>query len=203
MVWREDKPIASFDKTATYYYVPLKALTAELEGSLEIDHLFRTAIASGLFPENTKVYGLRKDAREVIANMTNWVNFEQAIIEKIDGIDAATITGMAASTLSDSAYRSSTSDVIKLVDAASPYKISLDAINAAKKIKFERNALQRLINAFSATITQKDILAKVDAEIVNLRSSVDRYPLLAHVNHYVDAAAVAEYINLIDAAKGK
>ena len=203
LVWREDKPIASFDKTATHYYVPIKALTAELEGQIDVGALVSKAVSSGLFPEGTKVYGLRKDARDAIANMPNWVNFETVVVDTINGIDAATISKMAASMVDGGDRYRYTDDVLKLVAADSPYKTSIEAIRAADKIKFDHHSLRSLITAYGDKITQKDVTNKVDIETAALRSSVNRYPLLSQINHYADAAAVAEYIELIDAAKGK
>lgn len=202
LVWREDRPIANFDKTTTHYYVPIKALAAELEGSIGVSELVRKAIASGLFPETVKVYGLRKDARDAIANMTNWVNFETVVVNTLNGVDAATISKMAASLMDTERYRY-IDDVLKLVAADSPYKTSIEAIRSADKIKFDAHALRSLIDAYGDKVTQKDTVTKIEAETKKLRNSIDRYPLLSQINHYAEATAVAEYINLIDAAKGK
>ena len=203
MVWRDAGKADSFDKTATFYYVPLSGFTMQsTKGYTSGSELYEDVKGlPGLFTGT--IHGVRKGDIEEIKKMKNWINFEEHVAAVLNGKDISKILmSLVKSRLDNVDILQYNKQVLELIDKNSPYTKIVETF--AKVEKFQGNSynVERLFRRFapSANLSPDALLVKYNNE---MRVVVSRYPLLNKLNTYrCDASDIAEYVNLIDAKKG-
>jgi len=203
MVWRDAGKANTFDKTATFYYVPLSGFTMQsAKGYSSGAELYDDVKGlPGLF--SGTIYGVRKSDIEEIKKMKNWINFEEHVAATLNGKDTSKILmSLVKSRLDNADILQYNKSVLELIDGNSPYAKIVETF--AKIDKFQGNSynVERLFRRFapSANLSPDALLVKYNNE---MKLVANRYPLLNKLNTYrVEASDIAEYVNLIDAKKG-
>lgn len=78
--WGRHRSLSSFSDNATHYYVLVSGYNLISEYNVTIHQLFRQAYDE-LGVHFNKVYAVRKDNLEAVKAKSNWVNFEEHVIE--------------------------------------------------------------------------------------------------------------------------
>lgn len=207
LVWREHGTLSSCDAKQTHYYLPLKGWSSEFEGKVSSAQNLARQLENCGIPalQNMTIYGVRKTDIEDVKKRKNWINLEQFIVKTLKSVDNALISSMAASHVDGSSRGSvfQRDDLLALVKADSPFVEMVNSMKAATKAKCDYNSLTAICTAYSAMTGGVDIVSKVKEKETEYRDVYNRYPLLQYVGSYTDAKAMAEYIDLIDAAKAE
>jgi hypothetical protein len=205
MVWRDAGKADSFDKTETYYYVPLtgfQMISSKGYGDAKHFHGDVTSLP-GLF--KGEIYGVRKGDIEEIKKRKNWINLEQHIEKVLNSQDnAKLLKSVVKARVEDyGLLELSTPTAMSLIDnKESPFVKLVMEFKAVDKFKGNQYNLSSLFSKFApkANLSPEALIVKYDQEFSTLAR---RYPLLTKLNSYrTNASDIAEYINLIDAKKG-
>ncbi len=202
MVWRDAGKADSFDKTETYYYLPLSGYN-NLGVISDVKTLNNYLERSGLFKGN--VYGVRKGDIEDIKKRKNWVNLDTYISKVLSDLGTNDVMGMVKQAIDfNEIYKY---NAIQHVDSNSPY---LELYNVFKDVEAKnanvQGAIEFLCKVYSVETKQKvdpsALITKYKSDVEDIKN---RYPLLNSLSSYsrVDGKAVAEYINAIDIVKVK
>jgi hypothetical protein len=207
LVWREHGTLASCDAKAIHYYLPLKGWSSEFEGSVSsAQNLARQLENSGIPAfQNMTIFGVRKSDIEEVKKRKNWINLEKFIVDTLKSVDNVLISSMAASHV-DASSRGSVfqrDDLLTMVKADSPFVEMVNSMKAASKARCDYNSLTSICTAYTAMTSGVDIVSKVKEKEIEYRDVYNRYPLLQYIGSYTEAAAIVEYIDLIDAAKAE
>lgn len=206
LVWREAGVLANdFLTTKTYYYVPLKGHTPELSTTdIETNDLVATLINTKLpVFAGIVVHGVRKADQATVAQLSNWINLEDHIVAQLDAIDDALITSIAASELDNGRLMRYDEDIVKHLDAASPYVVLVTKLKGMSKVPCGTGSVDRLTKIYKDRLTvNADFATKVATKAKEFNEVGIRYPLLQHLPNYTPDTAVAEYIKLVDTVKG-
>lgn len=204
MVWRDAGALSSFDDTKTYYYLPMSGFMALGVASKKGYDMkaFVTALKdSGIFTET--VYGVRKADLETVQGLSNWVNLDEFVVNKLAQNNALDVKGLIKDAIGFDAYFRFTYVQNDIKDADSPYLKLFNEFVGAKTVSqnvrrgFE--ALCRIYDVTAGKVNVTDEIAKYNSEMKKLEQ---RYPLLNELGRYFrDNGAVVEYINAIDAYK--
>jgi hypothetical protein len=150
------------------------------------------------------VYGVRKADIEKIKGLTNWVNLDDHVRSKLSQQGSVDIKGIIKEAIDfDSFYKIAyVHNDVTNVD--SPYlKLFNEFVGVTKVNSNARRGFETLCTIYNVTagnINVTDEVAKYKIEMNNIEK---RYPLINELNRYYrDYAAVAEYVNAIDAFKG-
>jgi hypothetical protein len=203
MVWRDAGRADTFDKTATFYYVPLSGFTMQsTKGYTSGAELYDDVKGmTGLFTGT--IYGVRKGDIEEIKKMKNWINFEQHIAAVLNGKDISKILmSLVKSRLDNTDVLQYNKQVLELIDSNSPYTKIVETFANVEKFQGNSYNVERLFRRFapSANLSPDALLIKYNDE---MKAVISRYPLLNKLSTYrCEASDIAEYVNLIDAKKG-
>jgi hypothetical protein len=197
----DDATADEFAENETHYYLPLsgyKNLGVVSDVKVLSNYLTRT----GMFTDT--IYGVRKSDIEWVKTQKNWVNLDEHIKDKLTKTDLSNVMGLVKQAIDYSdLYRYNAEKHV--VNPASPYIKLYNEFKDVRAIdETKRGTLLWLCNAYGVNtktiVDPKDLIAKYKEEVNAVNK---RYPLLEHVTRYsVEAEDVAEYINLIDSAKG-
>ena len=201
LVWRDAGTADEFSENETHYYLPLSGYK-NLGVVSDVKVLSNYLIRTGVFTDT--IHGVRKADIEWVKTQKNWVNLDEHIKDKLNKIDMTNVMGLVKQAIDWSdLYRYNAEKHV--VNPASPY---IKLYNEFKDVRAidenKRGTLLWLCNAYGVNtktiIDPKALIAKYKEEVDAVNK---RYPLLEHVTRYsVEAKDVAEYINLIDTAKG-
>ena len=203
MVWRDAGKSDSFDTSQTYYYLPMSGFTVDcpiMGKDFSAKNFIKDLKDSGFAELDIPIYGVRKTDIEFIKTQTNWKPVSTYIADVLSNASQSKKLSLAMGLLDRTNLLQYNSNIVALVDTASPYAVAIDKLKDTTKVVCSEYSIKRLCNRFNANfdITQlQEMLIKESKEIF------DRYPLLKTVSHYLgDSEAIAEYINLIDEKKG-
>ena len=203
LVWRAAGTLDSFDKTKTYYYVPMSAFTPQFktlkyEDVPTVAELLRR---TGMPEFSITIYGVRKGDIDFILKMANWVNIEDHISTTLTALN----TKIGLATVMERLDRVSILDynyqqVVDGVDAKSPAKLLLQDFIGLPKISGSHwlNILMTKIGI----VSNIDVVAKTDEYNGKLAEFSKRYPLIDKFGSYANEDNVCEYVNLVDTVKG-
>jgi hypothetical protein len=204
MVWRDAGKSDAFDKTATFFYVPLSGFTMlSSKGYTSGKELYDDVTSlPGVY--SGEIYGVRKSDIEEIQKLPNWKNFEDHIAQELSKKDIGKILLSLVKGRIDSysIFEYNNSTVLNMIDADSPYAKLVNEFTSVEKFRGAIHNVQRLFQNFAPSATISPASAEVTYQD-QVNSVVSRYPLLTQLSSYrTEASDIAEYINLIDAKKG-
>ena len=204
MVWREAGVLSELTALKTYYYVSLKGHAPELTiENIDCDNLVNTLHNTKLSEfAGIEVYGVRKGDQTTVAQLANWVNLEDYIVQVLNSIDSKIVDSVAASELDNSRWMSYNNAIIGKLNAASPYVALVTTLNGMDKKSCNLSSVERVTKLYNDRLTTNaDFVSKVKAKMAEFKAIAARYPLLECVS-YAAEDAVIEYINVIDTVKG-
>jgi uncharacterized protein YfkK (UPF0435 family) len=205
MVWREAHKLSEFADNVTYYYVPLSGYQMISTKGYTSGRTMYDQVRSipGLF--SGTIYGVRKGDLESVKKLSNWVNFEEHIEAELNKKDVSKVLlSLVKSKLdnTDVLQYNNASILPQLENANSPYAELVNIFHKVEKFQGYAYQVETLFKVFApnANIEPAALTLKYQKMVDEVNS---RYPLLKAMSSYrVDATAVAEYVNLIDAKKG-
>jgi hypothetical protein len=203
MVWRDAGKADTFDKTATFYYVPLSGFSMQsAKGYGDAKH-FHGDVTSlpGLF--KGEIYGVRKGDIADIKLRKNWVNLEDHITAQLNSnFNPKLLMSVVKAQVDDQNLFDMPSSIPGLISADSMYAKILKEFHGVDKFKGNVYNLNSLFAKFAPKANlSPDALVKKYNQMFQEVSL--KYPLISKLSTYrVDASDIAEYINLIDTKKG-
>jgi hypothetical protein len=204
MVWRDAGKADAFDKTATFYYVPLSGFSMlSTKGYTSGKQMYEDVKSlPGLF--NGEIYGVRKADIDDIKKRPNWKNFEEHIAETLKTKDISKFMMSVVKTkLNHATVFELPVQVLSKITATSPYKTVVETFGKVTKFNGSMYNVEHLFKLFAPTTAfSPDVLvAKYQAELHAINK---RYPLLNCLTSYrVDADILADYINMVDSVVDK
>lgn len=205
LVWRDAGSITNFIDTKTYYYVPLKGHKPELSTTdIDCNNLVETltntklALFSGIV-----LHGVRNADLATVSQLSNWVKLEDHIVAQLNAIDDILITSVAAFEIDNGRTSRYDEDIVKHLDAASPYAVMATKLAGMAKTQCNISSVDRLTKIYKDLLTPNtDFAKKVATKTKEFNEVGARYPLLQHTNSWAPASSIAEYIKLVDAVQG-
>lgn len=202
-VWVDAGKADAFDDNKTHYYLPLSGYALISDRCADAKELCSVLKGSGIaaFSKIT-VHGVRKGDIEFIKSQENWINLEDHIIEELAKLDHSQMNMKWIDMEEGLRYNVDVAEHVS--NAASPYlmltKKFMDVVQIGAHERENMNTLFKMFaiegQGLKITTLQTD-LNKEGREVYG------RYPLLKMLaGHYGNGRAVAEYINLVDSAKG-
>lgn len=203
MVWRDAGDMTAFVDTTTYYYLPIVGFTAQgAAKDFDMKTFAKALQTSGIFTET--VYGVRKADLEKVKGLSNWVNLDEHVRNKLSQQGSVDVKGIIKEAIDfDSFYKFAyVQNDITNVD--SPYLKLLNEFAGVTKVDTNtRKGFETLCAIYNVTAGNVNVTDEVAKYKSELNAIEKRYPLINELNRYYrDNAAVAEYVNAIDMLKG-
>lgn len=202
MVWRDAGKLESFDDSKTYYYLPLSGFQClGVAKDYDMKTFAQALKESGILTET--VYGVRKADLEAVQGMSNWVNLDEYVSNKLAQNNTLDVKGIVKEAIGFNTYFHFPDIHANIKDADSPY---LKLFNEFAKVTAVSNnvrrgfeTLCRIYNVTAGKVNVTDEIAKYKTEMDKV---VNRYPLINELSrHYRNYDAVTDYINAIDLMK--
>ena len=204
MVWRDAGKADSFDKTQTYYYLPLSGFNAisKVEGSIDVKRLFNDLKECGVASLRSQtIYGVRKTDMELIKTQKNWVNIEDHISKELSAIDNKLVMSLVLQAVDNFNLLQYNSNIVYHVESSdSPYVKLVNQFKGFEKIKYSEQSLKNLCRLYAKHVTFNP-QATVDSFVAQCKTIHQRYPLLPFLRS-APSEEVGAYINMIDTQKG-
>lgn len=207
VVWADAGKLSDFDANTTHYYVPLSGYNmVSANGVDDAKNLRQWMKDSGIRKlAEVNFYGVRKVDLEAVKAQSNWVNVEELIEKSLVVPDQNLILNMVRGQIDlfdflGGRYGESLKFQHELVQDGSPFKNFVQKFDGYKRVTFSEHSLRQLYSAYGKKINF-DLHAAVTAITSEFASVCERYPLLESIGN-AKAAAIAEYVNLIDNVKG-
>ena len=211
LVWVDAGKLDSFDKSRTYYYLPLTGFSVVSkyeDSSSDAKHLWECLQISGLTQLSTlSFYGVRKTDLPDVQKLANWVNVEEHIESLLASVDKVDVFAYAAEKCSlpnfmFDRFGGEFKFDVELINEGSPFRKLLAQFQGVKTKKY--HTLGKLCRVYGKNVgNNPDIAAN---QIVSEYNSLkDRYPMLAYLDMAHDSSVdenAANYINLVDSSKG-
>jgi hypothetical protein len=203
MVWRDAGDMTSLDNTKTYYYLPMNGFQCQgAAKDYDMKTFARALKDSGIFTET--VYGVRKADLETVQGLSNWVNLDEHVRNKLSQKGALDVRGIVKEAIGFDSYFKFAYVQNDITNADSPYLKLFNEFAAVSKVDSNaRRGFETLCTIYQVTagkVNVTDEIAKYKTEMDNVEK---RYPLLGEVSRYFrDYKSIAEYINAIDLLKG-
>ena len=200
IVWANAGKASDFDSTVRYY-VPLVGYNAQTTMISEVKNFLGNLKRSGIKEfADVQVYGVRKTDLAWVEQQANWVNLETHFEQLVNSYDKQKLKGVLSPNIDIFNRLRYTSEVVKGIDANSPFKTMYEATRTVNtKERVDASAIDYVLKTFKSTVSVADAKAEVDSAAAEITA---RYPLLARIDWHTDANMIAEYINMVDAAKG-
>lgn len=189
-----------FDENETYYYVTLLNHKAVDDRGQElpvfaIRELMDQCGVSGI--TDIKIFGVRKNRIKEIAELDNWIWFEDALKKETAKITDDHVASLVAAEMLDSYYNRvyTSTDVAKRVSPDSCYAKFTKKYTNLKRANGNVTHLVELCGKYGKAVQVEEVKKKIEDAKTGLFT---KYPLLKHMNNSVDSVDVAHYINLVD-----
>jgi hypothetical protein len=197
MVWRDAGKADTFDNTVTYYYIPLSGFNALNKCNNVKDlskFLKRSKVHVG------EIYGVRKGDIEFIKTQKNWIELDTLIVEQLGKLDNKNLMGVVKQALDiNEIIKYNSSDV----NAKSPLALLSNTFKDVEAVDNNVTLATQWLCKMYDVKTSSSPQALIDKYTEEVNDIKNRYPLLRGLSFYqTDHKAVAEYINLVDQAKG-
>lgn len=213
VVWSDAGSLDAFDKSKTYYYLPLsgfKVLSKYESTPGDAKTLFSSLQNSGLTElSSITFYGVRKTDLPAVQGLTNWVNLEEHIESVLGSVSQKDVTAYVAEMCSLPSflferYGGDFTFDLETVDEDSPFRKFFTKFKNVQNVKHKFTSLEYLCRVYGKNLSNSpEIAAKQTVSEYNIMN--ERYPMLAYLdmghNSSVEKNA-ANYINLVDSTKG-
>ncbi len=203
MVWRDAGDMTAFADTVTYYYLPVIGFTAQgASKDYDMKTVARALKDSGIFTET--VYGVRKADLEKIKGLTNWVNLDDHVRNKLAQQGSVDVRGIIKEAIGFDSYYKFAFVQDEIANADSPYlKLFNEFVCVTKVDANARRGFETLCTIYNVTAGNINVTDEINKYKTEMNNIEKRYPLLNELNRYYrDYKAVAEYVNAIDMLKG-
>jgi hypothetical protein len=203
MVWRDAGKADTFDKTHTFYYLPLSGFEIKSNyGMTDAKQFYNDLKECGLDGIKTTIYGVRKSDIDYIRTQANWVNIEEHIVKELaKPIDDKLIMSLVIQAVDGYNNISYNYGVVsQIADAKSPYSVFVSKLKGFDKIRYSEQSLKRLCNLYAKNVNFSPE-ALVQKYVNECKAVSERYPMLAYARS-IPNSEMANYINLIDTQKG-
>jgi hypothetical protein len=203
MVWRDAGDMTAFVDTTTYYYLPIIGFTAQgASKDFDMKTVARALKDSGIFTET--VYGVRKADLEKIKGLTNWVNLDDHVRNKLSQQGSVDTKGIIKQAIDFDSFYKFVYVQNEITNADSPYlKLFNEFAGVTKVDANARRGFETLCTIYNVTAGNVNVTDEIAKYKTEMNAVEKRYPLLNELNRYYrDNAAVAEYVNAIDMLKG-
>jgi hypothetical protein len=203
MVWRDAGKADAFDKTETYYYLPLSGFEVQSKyGMNNVKQFYNDLNECGVSNLRQTVYGVRKGDIEFIKTQKNWMNIEDHIAQVLSAVDNKLMMGLVINAIDKYPLANYNANIVAhITDAVnSPYIKLVTQFKDFDKVRYSDYSLKRLSSQYAKGVNFNPE-AFVQKFVDECATIYERYPLL----QYLRAASnkeVAEYINMIDTQKG-
>jgi len=203
IVWSNGGKASDYCKKSVHVYIPLTGYTSLLDTVSDVKRLYLDLRACGIADlKNVTLRGVRKSDLEWVQAQKNWVRADKFITSVLKKVDKKQLTTMALNTINRARCFDFKDNIAQLItDPASPYLALTNKFKDTDKVSdFNASALARVFKLYNGKTIDTEEMIK-DAK-VELDACAVRYPLLSNLNYYAEAKDIAEYINLIDQARG-
>jgi hypothetical protein len=203
MVWRDAGDMTAFVDTVTYYYLPIIGFTAQgASKDYDMKTVVRALQDSGIFTET--VYGVRKADLDKIKGLSNWVNLDDHVRNKLSQQGSVDTKGIIKEAIAFDLFYKFAYVQNEITNADSPYlKLFNEFAGVTKVDANARRGFETLCAIYKVTAGNVNVTDEIAKYKTEMNAVEKRYPLLNELNRYYrDNAAVAEYINAIDMLKG-
>jgi hypothetical protein len=193
MVWRAAGKLSDFDKTATFYYLPIKGFNSlgKVDNVKALTHYMERASIG------VTVYGVRKADLEAVESMKNWVHLDIFVAQELKKFGDEMVMGLVKSAIDfGDLYKY---NVFTKVNSDSPYlKLYAEFKDVKKVDERVQYAVEWLCKHYDVTTnTNIDVTATVSKYKKEVNELNNRYPLTQYLRYAPDQE-VANYINMID-----
>ena len=200
--WQDVGRLSSFSDSETFYYLPLTgfAVNSKSQHTVNAKDLAEKLQTCGIKQlTNLMILGVRKKDLPLVKSMKNWINLEDEISARIATIDPSALVSIAVTSEDVSFLLPKVGKLIKRVD--SPYLKLISTLSSKSLIA--DSASIHSIKCIDRLYGTGALTAGISAAVEEVSVVRARYPLLSELRsvRYLDEEAVAEYVNLIDAAK--
>lgn len=203
MVWRDAGDMTSFDNTKTYYYLPMSGFQCQgAAKDYDMKTFARALKDSGIFTET--VYGVRKTDLEKVQGLSNWVNLDDHVRNKLAQNNALDVRGIIKDAIGFDSYYKFAYVQNDITNADSPYlKLFNEFVGVSKVDVSVRRGFETLCNIYKVTAGKVNVTDEINKYNTEMNNVQKRYPLLNELTRYFhNTKAVAEYVNAIDMLKG-
>jgi hypothetical protein len=157
---------------------------------------------SGIYTDH--IYGVRKTDIEWVKTQKNWVDLDEHIKGKLAKLGQSDVMGLVKQSIDwKELYQYNATKHI--ANSSSPYMVLFNTFKDVKEAdQTLRQSLEWLCRQYKvATSTNVDPATLIDKYNKEVEAVFQRYPLIKSISrHSAQGADVAEYINLVDQAKG-
>ncbi|HET8688681.1 MAG TPA: hypothetical protein VFM18_18860 [Methanosarcina sp.] len=204
LVWRDaGRKADKFDAKDTFYYLPMSGFSVQTDKIhiRDVKEFYYDIKKSAIGLSDIALYGVRKADIEFIKTQPNWVNIQTKLQEIFGNMSETKMEEYAMRSLDLEQAFQYNQKVADLIESTSPYSKFTSKGKQVKGEKFDRDTwkgFNRLMDSYG----DKDKFKRVVEGVKNDSSAVKtKYRLLdvLQTKGYIDPAALAEYINLIDA----
>jgi hypothetical protein len=203
MVWRDAGKADSFEKTSTFYYLPLSGFSpiSKVGAQFEVKRLFSDLKECGISTLTTQaIYGVRKGDLEFIKTQKNWINIEDHIAKELSAIDNKLTMSLVLQAVDNFNLLSYNSNIVyHITDGNSPYVKLVMQFKGFEKIRYSEQSLKNLCRMYASNVTFNP-QDTVDKFMEQCKVVHEQYPLLQYLRSAPNEQ-VAEYINMIDTQK--
>lgn len=203
MVWRDAGDMTSFDNAQTYYYLPMTGFQCQgVAKDYDMKTFARALRDSGIFTET--VYGVRKADLETVQGLSNWVNLDEHVSNKLAQKGALDVRGIIKEAIGFDSYFKFAYVQNEITNADSPYlKLFNEFVGVTKVDSYARRGFETLCNIYKVTAGNINVTDEINKYKNEMDKLEQRYPLISELTRYFhNNSAVAEYINAIDLLKG-
>lgn len=203
MVWVSCDKTGDFDKSAIYYYLPVKGF--ESLGTISSVKAMHTHLKnSGVYTGT--VYGVRKGDIEYIKTQKNWVNLDDHVVSVLSKLGTENIMGLVKQSIDFETF--SNYKITSLISVTSPIAKFINEFKNVPSPKGDEysRSVQFLCQAYNiTTLTNTDPTALIKKWEGVVSDLYLRYPLLKHLDGYQRRTddykeAIAGYVNLVDSS---
>ncbi len=203
--WSDAGKADSFSQSETFYYLPLSGYNVQSTTHDYVDvkalkyRLEKCGIKS---LSSIKIYGVRKGDLEYIKSQPNWINLESYISSILTNIDSKLLMGLVMSKIDRDDHLKYNSKLEALIaNSESPYLKFIMQFKGFDKVETDWHSFNQLLRDYGngTVVDSSSLVAKISDE----RSAVlSRYRLLDNLNYRATEEDIAEYIDMVDTAKG-
>lgn len=203
LVWRDAGNFVNFDKTKTYYYIPLSGYSPIF--TVEHHHTAHDIVSamknSKLTELNVPVYGVRKTDHEAIKTQKNWVNLETFLVNTLTALDKKIQMCAVKSAIAENQiFKYNVTSVVSHLNDGATKDLLSEFIDTPKEVGAASvNELMHIYRKDAIT-SFKDEASKYNDKF---NAFIKRYPLIDKLEAYrTTPEDIANYINVIDSVKG-